>query len=74
MSPLAVRQGELRSCYFHASVAALAKAVPDTMRQAIMPEPGGAYPVHFLEEAEEVVFPEDIEFATAHSFPRSEGE
>lgn len=74
VSPLAVRQGELGSCYFHASVAALAKAVPDTMRQAIVPEPGGAYRVHFFEGADEVVFPEDIEYATAHSFDRSEGE
>lgn len=74
VSPFAVRQGELGSCYFHASVAALSKAVPDTMRKAIAPEPGGAYRVHFFEGADEVVFPEDIEYATVHSFDRSEGE
>jgi len=73
VSPLAVRQGKLGSCYFHASVAALAKAAPETMRQAIVPEPNGAYRVHFFEGADEVVFPEDVQFATAQSFDLSEG-
>ena len=73
VSPLAVRQGKLGSCYFHSSVAAMAKAVPDTIRKAIVPETDGAYRVHFFDGSEEVVFPEEIQFAAAQGFDLSEG-
>jgi hypothetical protein len=73
VSALAVRQGLLGSCYFHASIAALAHAAPDTLRDAIRANPGGGYRVHFVDGPDEVVFPEDVEFGRAHSYDRSEG-
>jgi hypothetical protein len=73
LSPLAVRQGKLGSCYFHSSIAALAKAVPDTLRKAIVPEADGAYRVHFFDGSDEVVFPEEVQFATAQGLDLSEG-
>src|ERR1700676_5381130 len=36
VSPMAVRQGILGSCYFHASLAAVAKANPAALRNAIL--------------------------------------
>ena len=73
ISPQAVRQGTLGSCYFHASIAAVAQAAPGALRKAIRANPGGGYRVHFLDGPEEVVLPEDVEFARAHSYDRSEG-
>ena len=73
VSPQAVMQGSLGSCYFHASIAALAKVSPDTLRGAISPNPGGGYQVHFFSGPDEVVFPEDVEFGRVHGYDRSEG-
>jgi hypothetical protein len=73
VSPLAVRQGTLGSCYFHASLAAVANAAPDTLRGAITPLPTGGYRVHFTQGQDETVLPEDVEFGRAHSYDRSEG-
>ncbi|MGA3370346.1 MAG: hypothetical protein ABSC48_01145 [Terracidiphilus sp.] len=73
VSPQAVLQGSLGSCYFHATIAALAKATPETLRGAIRENPGGGYRVHFFSGPEEVVFPEDVEFGRTHSYDRSEG-
>jgi hypothetical protein len=73
VSPQAVLQGTLGSCYFHASIAALAKAAPDKLRAAIRENPGGGYRVHFVDGPDEIVLPEDVAFAREHSFDRSEG-
>ncbi|HWG19454.1 MAG TPA: hypothetical protein VG225_02920 [Terracidiphilus sp.] len=73
VSPAAVKQGRLGSCYFHASVAAMASAMPDVLRQAIAAEPGGGYRVHFFDGRDELVYQEDLEYAAAHSFDHSEG-
>jgi hypothetical protein len=73
VSTQAVRQGLLGSCYFHASIAAVAHASPEALRRAIRENPGGGYRVRFLDGPEEVVFPEDVEFGRAHSYDRSEG-
>lgn len=74
VSPLAVRQGTLGSCYFHASIAALAKQAPQTLRGAISRNPLGGYRVHFFDGPDENVFEEDVEYGRMHSFDRSEGE
>ena len=74
VSPQAVRQGILGSCYFHASIAALAKVAPETLRSEISQRTSGGYEVHFSEGPEEVVFPEDVAYGRTHSFDRSEGE
>jgi len=74
ISPLAVRQGVLGSCYFHASIAALAKAAPQALRDAISQTESGEYLVHFANGPDEVVFPEDLTFGRAHHFDRSQGD
>jgi len=74
VSPQAVRQGTLGSCYFHSSIAALAKAAPETLRGAISRNALGGYRVHFASGPDEVVFPDDIAYGRAHSFDRSDGD
>ena len=75
VSPDAVRQGVLGSCYFHSSIAALAKAAPDTLRNAISANAlMGGYTVHFSKGPDETVLPDDIAYGKAHSFDRSEGD
>lgn len=73
VSPQAVRQGTLGSCYFHASIASLAKAAPETLRGAISQNSDGGYRVHFFDGPEESVYSEDVEFGRAHSYDRSDG-
>jgi hypothetical protein len=73
MSPLAVRQGILGTCFFHASIAEVAKVAPETLKGDILPNPGGGYRVHFSQGPEEIVFPEDVEYGRTHSYDRSEG-
>ena len=73
VSPQAVLQGSLGSCYFHGAIAALAKGTPETLRGAIRENPGGGYKVHFFSGPDEVVFPEDVEFGRTHAYDRSEG-
>lgn len=73
ISPLAVRQGTLGSCYFHASVAALAQTAPETLRNAISRNPGGGYRVRFKDGPAELVYSEDVEYAQAHGYDHSEG-
>jgi hypothetical protein len=74
VSPEAVRQGTLGSCYFHSSIASLAKAAPQTLRGAIGRSSLGGYRVHFASGPDEVVFPDDIVYGRAHSYDRSDGD
>jgi hypothetical protein len=74
VSPDAIKQGVLGSCYFHASIAALAKIAPDTLRNAISSNPEGGYRVRFVEGPEEVVLPADLAYGRAHAFDRSDGD
>jgi len=74
VSPEAVRQGVLGSCYFHASIASLAKAAPEKLRGAITGNLSAGYRVRFFEGPEEVVLPADLAYGRAHSFDRSEGD
>jgi hypothetical protein len=74
VSPDAIKQGVLGSCYFHASIAALAKIAPDTLRNAISSNSEGGYRVRFVEGPEEVVLPADLAYGRAHSFDRSDGD
>lgn len=74
VSPQAVRQGVLGSCYFHASIASLAQIEPSSLRDAIVPSPDGGYRVHFFDGPDEVVYPTDIEYGREHGFDRSDGD
>jgi len=73
ISPQAVRQGQLGSCYFHATIAALAKIAPGTLRSAISQNPNGGYKVHFYSGADEAVYASDVEYGRTHGYDRSEG-
>lgn len=74
VSPMAVRQGTLGSCYFHASIAAVAKVSPASIKNAITGDARSGYKVHFLTGPDEVVYPQDIAYAHEHAYDRSEGE
>jgi hypothetical protein len=73
ISPQAVRQGQLGSCYFHATIAALAKIAPGTLRSAIRQNPDGGYKVHFFSGADEAVYASDVEYGRTQRFDRSDG-
>jgi hypothetical protein len=73
VSPQAVRQGVLGSCYFHASIASLAQSTPETLRNSISATPGGGYQVRFFDGPAEQVFAEDVEYGRAHGYDSSEG-
>jgi hypothetical protein len=70
----AVRQGTLGSCYFHATIAALARANPQALQNAISSVPDASYRVRFVDGPEESVYPVDIEFGRQHSFDHSDGD
>ncbi|HEY9126022.1 MAG TPA: hypothetical protein VIM62_02800, partial [Acidobacteriaceae bacterium] len=74
ISPLAVRQGVLGSCYFHAALAAVAQANPEALRLAIHGNPTSGFRVHFVSGPDELVYSEDIAYARAHNYDKSEGE
>jgi len=73
ISPQAVRQGQLGSCYFHATIAALAKIAPGTLRSAIRQNPDGGYKVHFFSGADEAVYASDVTYGREHGYDRSDG-
>ena len=74
VSPTAVRQGILGSCYFHASVAAVAEANPAAIRSAISGAPKSGYKVHFVSGPDELVYSKDVEYARTHNYDHSDGE
>ena len=73
VSPAAVRQGTLGSCYFHASLAAVAKADPAAIHNAIGGDIARGFRVHFLTGPEELVYRADIDYARSHNYDRSDG-
>jgi hypothetical protein len=74
VNPQAVRQGTLGSCYFHASIASLAKTAPGTLRSSISQSSDGGYRVRFFDGPEEAVYPQDVQFGRTHGYDRSDGE
>jgi hypothetical protein len=73
ISPQSVRQGQLGSCFFHATIAALAKTSPATLRNAIRRDPKGGYRVHFLSGPDEAVYQSDVDYGRAQRYDRSDG-
>jgi hypothetical protein len=69
----AVRQGLLGSCYFHASIAAIANRSPDKLRDAIREIQGGGYTVRFVDGSTETVNVDDVMFARENKFDLSDG-
>jgi hypothetical protein len=74
VSASAVRQGILGSCFFHASVAAVARANPAAIRNAISGNSQSGYRVHFVTGPDELVYRQDLEYARAHNYDHSDGE
>jgi len=74
VSPMAVRQGILGSCYFHASLAAVAKANPAALRNAILGDAQKGFRVHFSSGPDEHVYEQDVDYAKSHNFDHSEGQ
>jgi len=73
ISPQSVRQGQLGSCYFHATIAALAKTAPGTLRNAIRQSSNGGYKVHFFSGPDEAVYQSDVDYGRAQRYDRSDG-
>lgn len=73
VSPTAVRQGTLGSCFFHASLAAVARSNPDAIRRAISGDFQRGFQVHFVDGPQELVYRSDVEYARSHNYDRSEG-
>jgi len=74
VSPGAVKQGVLGSCYFHASIAAIAMTKPETLRNDIRHNFPVGYKVHFASGPGEAVYPDDIKYGRAHGFDDSDGD
>ena len=73
ISYLAVRQGGLGSCFFHASVAALARANPDLLRGAIKQAAPDSFVVTFSNGAKETVDIQDVIYARENGYDHSDG-
>jgi hypothetical protein len=73
ITPQAVRQGGLGSCYFHSVVAALAESNPQAIRKMIEVNDNGSYTVRFADGGKETAYPEDILYARQSGYDRSDG-
>jgi hypothetical protein len=73
INPLGVRQGTLGSCYFHSSIAAIARSNPDLIRNALSGNAQTGFKVQFGYGPSEIVFPEDVIFARTHNYDVSDG-
>lgn len=73
IAPDAVRQGELGSCYFYASLAAIANSSPDQLRSSLVDLGAGKYRVTFKDGKSESVSLEDVMYARKNGFDHSDG-
>jgi hypothetical protein len=73
ITPTAVRQGGFGSCYFHASLAALANADPELVRGLITQTGSEEYAVRFSQGKAENVEARDVEFARQNHYDISDG-
>jgi hypothetical protein len=73
ITPQAVRQGTIGSCYFYATVASIARAHPEALRRAILRDGGGDVSVRFTDGETEAVSLRDVEFARTSNYDQSDG-
>lgn len=73
ISPEAVRQGRLGSCYFHAVIAALAERRQDAIRKMIQSNGDGSYTVTFGDGKKETAYPEDLRYTRETGYDLSAG-
>jgi hypothetical protein len=74
ISPEAVQQGRLGSCYFHAVIAALAQHQQDAIRKMIQSNPDGSYTVTFGDLKKETAYPEDLRYTHESGYDLSDGQ
>ena len=74
ISPQAVQQGRLGSCYFHAVIAALAQHNQDEIRAMIQSNPGGNYTVTFGDGKKETAYAEDLRYTHESGYDLSDGQ
>jgi hypothetical protein len=73
VTPQAVRQGTIGSCYFYATIASIARAHPEALRKAIRRDSSGDVSVQFADGETEAVSPSDVQFARASNYDQSDG-
>jgi hypothetical protein len=73
IQPEGVRQGRLGSCYFHAVIAALARANPEILKKMIQSNPDGTFTVQFADGKKETAYPEDLRYTRASGYDLSQG-
>lgn len=73
VSAQAVKQGQLGSCYFHSSIAAIANRNPGILRGALQDGGDGTYTVRFVDGSSETVQLDDALFARNNKFDLSDG-
>ena len=73
ISPRAVVQGSLGSCYFHASIAAIASHNPSLLRSAVKANSDNTYTVRLTDGETETVELDDALFGRLNHFDRSDG-
>jgi len=69
-----VRQGGLGSCYFHSTVAAVARWNPQAIQQIITENNDGTYTVLFPDGKKVNVYPEDLRYGRLSRFDFSDGQ
>jgi hypothetical protein len=74
VTPEAVVQGRLGSCYFHAVVAALAQNRQDMIRKMIESNGDGSYTVTFGDNKKETAYPEDLKYTHDIGYDLSDGQ
>ncbi len=74
ITPDAVRQGSLGSCYFHAVVAAMAQHHGTDIRKMIQSNSDGSYTVTFSDGKKETAYPEDIRYTHDSGYDLSDGQ
>ena len=73
VTPQAVRQGTMGSCYFHAAVAALAGSNPEMIKRLIRCNADSSYTVEFPDGKKETAYLKDIQFARDSGYDLSDG-
>lgn len=73
VTPAAVKQGQLGSCYFHAAIAAIANHNPSVIQNAIEDPGDHTFIVHFADGSKETVALDDIVYARDNQYDRSDG-
>lgn len=73
VTPAAVKQGQLGSCYFHAVIAAIANHDASLIKRTIRDPGDGTFNVHLPDGTAETIYLDDVLFGRQNHFDRSDG-